>query len=413
MPRPTGVPELDRAYAVVQSPDVVKTAKNLCDNLVDRCGFDAETVQDAFRVHRSSEAQAHFPVATIPISTAPPSDDLPTNIRGKVRYDRDSGTLHVSQPLTREETVALRDSLETLTDQAAVEEYWQSERPVGSAAKKLDEYAEPLRVPQLVVQDGVHSYLFEPEELEEYEWNLDRCDTSIRDAAFSVDLNIGDRVSVGVTSTGGVRIGGVEEVIVRQLTFVAESDDWTKTELVRWLDTELHRGGALAGLPKAQSQAWLLRVVDTLLTDRGADLRILVRKRHQLANVVIGRIAAHGRQQVRRAADALIDNRSPRRLVTLVDRPHKLEEQDYAPYRRYRGILDLSKHAFTVIADMNDEESQCAKRINDHSERESMGPQSRTRKCPRIQFAAFAGRVLSRFHSRAGGRAHRHRRIQE
>jgi len=29
-------------------------------------------------------------------------------------------------------------------------------------------------------------------------------------------------------------------------------------------------------------------------------------------------------------------------------------------------MLDMSKHAFTLIGDMNDEESQCAKRINDH-----------------------------------------------
>ena len=44
---PTGVAELDRAYAVVQSPDVVETAQKLCDSLVSRCGFDVETVGDA------------------------------------------------------------------------------------------------------------------------------------------------------------------------------------------------------------------------------------------------------------------------------------------------------------------------------------------------------------------------------
>jgi len=79
-------------------------------------------------------------------------------------------------------------------------------------------------------------------------------------------------------------------VIVRQLSFVAEGDDWGKTELVRWLDGELHHGGAFAGLPKAQSQAWLLRVVDSLLTNRKAIFPILVRKRHELADVAIRRI---------------------------------------------------------------------------------------------------------------------------
>ncbi len=363
---PTGVPELDRAYAVVQSPDVVKTAKSLCDSLVSRCGFDAESVGDAFRVHRHVDVQGLLPVAAIPVSSPPDAAQLPPAVRDKVEYDPGSGTLHVREPLTREETVALRDALATLTDRAAVEEYWQSERGVGTAAKKLDEYAQPVRVPQVIVRDGGRSYLFEPEELDEYSWDLDRCNAAIGEAELSVELNVGDRVSVGVSDRGGVRIGGVEEVMVRQLSFVPEGDDWSKTELVRWLDAELHHGGAFAGLPKAQSQAWLLRVVDSLLTDRGADLPILVRKRHQLADVVIGRISAHGRQQVRRAADRLIDARSPRRLETSMDIPHVLEEQNYCPYRQYRGMFSFARHAFTLIGDMGDEESQCAKRIDDY-----------------------------------------------
>ena len=106
---PTGIAELDRAYAVVQSPDVVKTAKSLCDSLVSRCGFDAESVGDAFRVHRHVDAQGLLPVATIPVSAAPDAAQLPPAVRGKVEYDGGSGTLHVRAPLTREETVALRD----------------------------------------------------------------------------------------------------------------------------------------------------------------------------------------------------------------------------------------------------------------------------------------------------------------
>lgn len=351
---------------MVQSPDVVKTAKSLCDSLVSRCGFDAESVGDAFRVHRHVDAQGLLPVAAIPVSAPVTAEALPAEVRGKVEYDAGSGTLQVREPLTREETVALRDSLGTLMDRAAVERYWQSERGVGTAAKGLDQYAQPVRIPQLIVRDGGRSYLFEPEELDEFSWNLDRCDAVLTEAEFSVELNVGDRVSVGVTDRGGVRIGGVEEVIVRQLSFVAEGDDWSKAALVRWLDGELHHGEAFMGLAKALSQPWLLRVVDSLLTDRRADLPILVRKRHELADVVIRRISAHGRQQVRRAADMLIDGRSPRRLETSMDLASVLSEPEYCPYRQYRGMFNFAKHAFTLIGEMGDEESHCAKHIDDH-----------------------------------------------
>lgn len=365
---PTGVAELDRAYAVVQSPDVVKTAKSLCDSLVSRCGFDAETVGDAFRVHRHVDAQGLLPVAAIPVSAPPTPAQLPPMVRGKVAYDAGSRTLHVREPLTREEAVALRDAMPTLTDRAAVERYWQEERAVGTAAKALDQYAQPLSIPQLIVRDprnGGRCYLFEPEELDEYSWDLDRCDAAFTEAEFPTALNVGDRVTVGVTDRGGVRIGGVEEVMVRQLSFVADSEDWSKAELVRWLDDELHHGGAFAGLTKAQSQAWLLRVVDSLLTDRKADLPILVRKRHDLADVVVRRIGAHGRQRVRAAANLLIDGQSPRRLETSMDLPVVLAEQDYAPYRPYQGMFSFAKHAFTMIGEMGKEESDCARRIDD------------------------------------------------
>ena len=323
---------------------------------------------DAFRVHRDVSAQGRLPVATIPVFAPLANEKLPAEVSGKVEYDTASKTLHVREPLTRGEAVALRDALPTLTDRAAVEQYWQTERGVGTAAKALDEYAQPVRVPQLIIRDGKRSYLFEPEELDEFSWDLDNCDAALTEAEFSVELNVGDSVSVGVTDRGGLRIGGVEEVIVRQLSFLAEEDDWTKLELVRWLDDEVHHGGALAGLPKAQSQAWLVRVVNSLLADRKADLPILVRKRHELADAAIRRISAHGRKQVRAAANLLIAGQSPRQLETSMDRPVVLSEQDYGPYRLYRGVFgSLKKHAFTLIADMdNDDEAECAKLINEH-----------------------------------------------
>jgi type III restriction enzyme len=54
---PTGVPELDRAYAIVQSEDVARTAQNLADSMVNRCGFDRVSVGDvlsAFPARRIS-----------------------------------------------------------------------------------------------------------------------------------------------------------------------------------------------------------------------------------------------------------------------------------------------------------------------------------------------------------------------
>jgi len=169
---PTGIPELDRAYAIVQSEDVARTARNLADKMVERCGFDRVSVGDFLRVHCRPEGRSLLPLSCIPVSAAPNLAQLPAAVYAKVSYEPESGTIKVHQPLTRDDAKALRDSLAARADRAAVETYWQEEREVGTAPKLLDEYAKPMRVPQLAVRDGQRWLPFEPIELDEFTWEL-------------------------------------------------------------------------------------------------------------------------------------------------------------------------------------------------------------------------------------------------
>lgn len=364
---PTGVAELDRAYAIVQSADVAATASSLCDSLVNRCGFDRVSVGDALRVHHQAERQQFLSLSSIQISGAMNRANLSAVVSNKLRIDETKRMIQVHSPLTRDEAIELRNSLATEADREAVENYWQAEREVGTIPKQLDEYAKPLRIPQLAVRDGQRLLRFEPIELEEFSWNLDQCSPKLTPTEFSDELNIGDRVSVGLNEQGQVRVGGVEQVIVRQLSFLSDVGKWSQDELIRWLDQELHRGGQNAGLTAAESQAWLNRVLNSLLSERNISLAIAVRKRHDLANVLFHRVIAHGRKQVRRAAEMLFSEVGERRLETSAEMAFEIAEQDYCAYRQYtNGPFSFKKHAFDMIGDMGEEESECAKKIDDH-----------------------------------------------
>jgi type III restriction enzyme len=364
---PTGVPELDRAYAVVQSEDVAKTASNLADSMVNRCGFDWVSVGDVLRVHLRMESQPTLFYSSIPVTAPPDLSRLAPTIQAKVRYEPESRTITVHRPLTRDDAQALRDALPAPADKTAVENYWQEEREVGTTPKRLDQYATPIRVPQLAVRDGQQLLRFDPIELDEFAWNLDKCEPTFTAAEFSDHLHVGDHVLVDVTGQGAVRVGGVEEVIVRQQSLFLMEDQWDKPDLVRWFDWELHRGGRNAGLTAAESQAWLNRVVDRLTVERGIAVPMLERRRHELADLIDQRITEHGRKQVRDAANSLFASEGERRLETTFDMPFEVMEQDYAPYRRYtEGPFGYTKHAFDLIGDMRGEESQCAKKIDDH-----------------------------------------------
>ncbi|HQR06701.1 MAG TPA: DEAD/DEAH box helicase family protein [Gemmatales bacterium] len=361
---PTGIPELDRAYAIVQSEDVAKTAANLADSMVNRCGFDKESIKDVLRVKRS-ELQGNLSFSSIPVSAPVNIANLPQPLQSKVRYESSTKSIQVVHDLSKDELVTLKDALPNLTDKAAVEEYWQLERQVGTPAKNLDQYAQSIRLPQLAVRDKQQLLRFEPIELEEFSWDLEHCDH--RFSEFTGEFHIGDRTLIDVIDKGAVRVGSVEEVIVRQQTLWATSDHWDKVDLVRWFDQELHRGGINAGLSSSESQPWLNHVLNDLLNTRKIELPILVRKRHELIELIKERIEKHGRQQISKAASALFASESDRRLETTWEMPFEITEQDYAPYKRYTsGPYSYQKHAFDLIGHLGPEESACAKKIDDH-----------------------------------------------
>jgi len=78
------------------------------------------------------------------------------------------------------------------------------------------------------------------------------------------------------------------------------------------------------------------------------------------------RVLEHGRQQVRNVAKSLYAGSNERRLETTFEMPFVILEHDYAPNRRYSGTFNYQKHAFDLIGEMGNEESQCAKKLDDH-----------------------------------------------
>jgi type III restriction enzyme len=360
---PTNIPALDRAYAFVLSDDVHRTARELRDRMVETCGFDDRSAQDALRV-TSTATQRGLGMSRISLSAPPPVGSLPAGVANKARYDEASRSLVVERPLERHEIEQLRECLPADADRKAVEAYWEQERPFGITPKKLGEFAKPFRIPQLTVEQDHRRALLEPEDLETYAWNLDDCDPQLSETDFSADVRVGDAVIIDLhgealtTETAG-------EVRLRQLELIGEEDDWSSTELVRWLDSELHRGDSFFGLPLRESQAWLSRVVDHLTRERQVNLAVIVRRRHLLAEVLRTKVSDHGRAQARRAIQQLIRERADS-VETSDELPRWIEEHAYKPSRIFEGHV-FQRHPFSLVADMNEAEFDCASRIDTHA----------------------------------------------
>ena len=101
---PTRVPALDRAYAFVLSKNVVETAMQLRDRMVEKCGFDERSAEEALRVS-ARQTQRGLGFGRIPLRTPLQTENLPPEVAAKVRYDATLQTVVVdgSPPSTRRE----------------------------------------------------------------------------------------------------------------------------------------------------------------------------------------------------------------------------------------------------------------------------------------------------------------------
>jgi type III restriction enzyme len=359
---PTGLPGLDRAYAFVLSDNVVRTAMELRDRLVQSCGFDARAASDALRV-RAVQSQQALPFGQIRLSAPPVEEQLPDSLKPRVSYDAQTQMLMVSGAITAREATALRQAVRSDGDRQAVDAFWQQEREAGTTTRPLGELAPPLRVPQLTLKVGERRTLFEPEELDTFSWDLDACSSELSRQEFADDVRVGSAARIDLAGQAIVTASG-GEVRLRQLELIGEGDDWSPIELARWLDAELHRDETFNGLARSESQPWMLRVIEALISARGVSLPVIVRRRNELAQLLRSRVAAHGRAQARKAAEDLIRER-PDSIETSPSVVLELDEGSYSPYVTFDGHR-FRKHAFELVAAMNNDEKDCAIRIDDH-----------------------------------------------
>lgn len=118
-------------------------------------------------------------------------------------------------------------------------------------------------------------------------------------------------------------------------------------------------------LPAKLSQPWLLRLINHLTDDRGIQLPMLNRRRHELAAVVRVMVQDHARGQLRKATQRLFELH-PESVQTDDEHALTIEEDQYYPSQLYEGGFSFKKHAFNDIGSMNGEEIECAIRIDGH-----------------------------------------------
>lgn len=174
--------------------------------------------------------------------------------------------------------------------------------------------------------------------------------------SFEIDVN-GAKVTYRHTDT-------------QQLLLNETVSHTSKQDLIRWLDVEVRQ----RDIGQAQMQAYLVKMVAHLTTDRGFTLTALVRARFQLAQALVKEVGRLRQIAMARGFQGRLLDMAVPGVEELDHYSFHYQPGQYPARQMYQGSYEFNKHFYPVIHDLREktqagsvaEEFSCAQAIDAH-----------------------------------------------
>ena len=214
---------------------------------------------------------------------------------------------------------------------------------------------EIFEIPVLALKHGDLFRAFEEDDLEErIEWSLSEADAGLSEFLIPAE-------------TRGIRID-IDETERLQQEFIPNTDAqqrlldvsaaWTIGYLVSWLD----RSFAHDGLTEAETGIYITRVLTKLIDERGFTAETLTAHRHRLAKALAEKFRTLRIAARKQALEQFLFADASAPVYVTAATTHRFDPNKYPVNNRYRG-LELPKHYYEVIDNLNGEEIDCARAI--------------------------------------------------
>ena len=353
---------LNSSYAFVASTRFADAARALADGLI-AAGFEKQDLGDLLvepSLPLDYEPATPPPSEPVTVSlAAPPSSPLPLSIVDAVTYDAHAKTLRIEKPLSdtqESDLVACFHDAETKAVVAAA-----CDRRAGRVThtrarpQSPSQRGEIFEIPVLALKHGDLFRAFEEDDLEErIEWSLSEADAGLSEFLIPAE-------------TRGIRID-IDETERLQQEFIPNTDAqqrlldvsaaWTIGYLVSWLD----RSFAHDGLTEAETGIYITRVLTKLIDERGFTAETLTAHRHRLAKALAEKFRTLRIAARKQALEQFLFADASAPVYVTAATTHRFDPNKYPVNNRYRG-LELPKHYYEVIDNLNGEEIDCARAI--------------------------------------------------
>ncbi|MEW5791531.1 MAG: DEAD/DEAH box helicase [Pseudomonadota bacterium] len=374
---------LNRSYAFVVSRDFNATAEGLRDRLVQGAGFERKEASEFVAAakpeqgaldYRNAVHRAVIRPVVVTLPEAPALKRVPKPIREKLDWDQRSGTLTIKEPLTPEETEAVKAAVDAPAAVAAIETAAAESRT--TAVEFFQTPAEQgirFEVPQLALRVQGELELFEDPEQLDYPWALSAYDAYPTQEELE-RLDLLSRVSAGGdldidANAGRMKVNFIAD-LQRDLGLVYTPEHWDEVKLAAWLCRNLPDATLTHESKRAFVAAWLTR----LLARDGMDLGKVNQRKFEIRNLLEARI-----NMLRRAAasaayqECLFGEGAEQRVAVSDEYVFTFNPYAYAPSRDYAGeygVYDFRHHYYSRIGDFDSkEEFECAVWLDQQAEK--------------------------------------------
>jgi type III restriction enzyme len=352
--------ELNQAYAYALSPRFALAATSLQDALVEN-GFNRQEASEFIRQRRPDEADDLFTQqTTVTVPEIPAMERLSGPVREAVSFNTTNSTMTVQGTMSEAVLAELVEASKSEPWRRAVRNaYGESHAKAGTAAAKWPSFA-PISVPVLARKAGDLFEQLEEGHLLDMPWSLADCKAALDEADYSATAPRGQRGIITVGETGKVEVHALE-MLVDDVSELFASQGWTEGGLVHWLDRTIRH----PDITPTDAQLFLVRLAHSLIDGRGLTLEFLVRDKYRLRQAVERLIDGHRAAAKTKAFQLVIDPTHRQELSVSPERCFIYDGNKYPSGPVCEKWREFKKHAYPRAGEMNGEEFECAKFIEE------------------------------------------------
>lgn len=301
---------LNIAYAYASSSNWPEVAMNLRDALVSN-GFNQleakdlityqETQKEFFEEEQDSSMPLWASTISVNVQEVPNIDSLSEDLKNIISIDQEAKKITFKADITETIRDRFKKELKGKDIKTAIDEAYEKclARKISAKNKLRKQYR--FSIPVLAIKEDDLFEQFEKTHLLEYEWSLANCDYKLSETEYSGKREMGTLGEIGLDDKGDLTIEFLDKLANDVLLFDSETN-WTDTELTIWLDKNIPH----SDIPKNEAIAFILKVVQYLINERGLGIEMLALDKLKLRKAFENKINYHRQQAQTKAYQTLL-----------------------------------------------------------------------------------------------------------